>query len=408
MGSRGVPRNQVRQLGPVTQMGDPQTHRGESATSNDTSSINSARPPDRPSIFRALALKVPQVQALATTVIRRPNLWSASVLVLLVIFFSFASPHFFTQAAWAAIALTASVTLILAFGEVFVIIGGGLDISYAGVIGLTGIAGGMVMGHFGDQKMNPSLAILFGFLVMVAIGTLVGLINGLVVTRLRVNPFIATLAMSSAALGVGELLNKGADVNNIPSSIITIGNDVILEGWLPVPMLIAAGFGIAAAIVLHKTRFGAWTYLIGSNIAASRRAGIPVERHLVKLYMVSGALAGVASFLIVARLGLATPGAGVGDELAAVAICVIGGASLSGGRGSIAGCFIGAGIVTVLLIGLIIAGVESFWQLVTTGIILVGAVWLDQQRIRVQSRVVELADESQGRGTGPQRRWLRR
>jgi ribose transport system permease protein len=331
----------------------------------------------------------------------RPNLWSASILAIIVIAFAVITPSkFLSQAAWVAIALTASTTLLLAFGEVFVIIGGGIDISLAGNIGLTGIAGSLAMGHFAGQGMSSAYAILIGLLLMIAIGTTVGIVNGLVVTRLNVNPFVATLAMSSVALGAAELLNDGADVNDVPISILKVGSGTVLGGWLPIPMLVAIGFGIVAAIALHKTRFGVWTYLIGSNGAASRRAGIPVERHLVKLYMISGAFCGVASFLIVARLGLGTPGAGTGDELAAVAVCVIGGASLAGGRGSIAGCFIGAGIVTVLEIGLIIAGVESFWQMVATGVILVGAVWADQQYIKVRNRAAEPLSEAPGSGNG--------
>jgi ribose transport system permease protein len=329
----------------------------------------------------------------------RSSLWSALVLALIVIAFAVITPSkFLTQAAWVAIALTASTTLLLAFGEVFVIIGGGIDISLAGNIGLTGIAGSLAMGHFASHGMSSAYAILIGLVLMIAIGTAIGFVNGLVVTRLNVNPFVATLAMSSVALGAGELLNNGADVNDVPLSILKVGSNTVLGGWLPIPMLVAIGFGIVAAIALHKTRFGGWTYLIGSNAAASRRAGIPVERHLVKLYMMSGAFTAVASFLIVARLGLGTPGAGTGDELAAVAVCVIGGASLAGGRGSITGCFIGAGIVTVLEIGLIIAGVESFWQMVATGVILVGAVWADQQYIKVRNRAAEPLGEAPGSG----------
>jgi ribose transport system permease protein len=348
----------------------------------------------RPSggILRSLALGIPRVRRTAANVMRRPSLWSAFVLILLIIAFSVASSNFISQAAWLAIALTASTTLLLAFGEVFVIIGGGIDISFAGVIGVTGIAGGLTMGHFADRGVSPTIAILLGLVVMLAIGTFIGLVNGLVVTRLKVNPFIATLAMSSAALGTGELINSGADVNNVPAAILNIGDTNVLGGWIPLPMLIAAAIGVLAAALLHLTRFGRWTYLIGSNMAASRRAGIPVERHLVKLYVLSGAFASIASFLIVARLGLATPGAGTGDELLAVATCVIGGASLAGGRGSIPGTVMGAGIVTVLEIGLIIAGVQSFWQLVATGVLLVGAVWADQQRIRVRNSAIGPAD----------------
>jgi ribose transport system permease protein len=340
-------------------------------------------------------------QRVAVRAMRRSSLWSVLILALIVVVFAVIAPSkFLTQAAWVAIALTASTTLLLAFGEVFVIIGGGIDISLAGNIGLTGIAGSLAMGHFAGHGVSSANAILIGLLLMIVLGTAIGLINGLVVTRLNVNPFVATLAMSSVALGLGELLNNGADVNDVPLSILKVGSDTVLNGWLPIPMLIAIAFGIVAAIALHKTRFGVWTYLIGSNSAASRRAGIPVERHLVKLYMISGAFAALASFIIVARIGIGTPGAGTGDELAAVAVCVIGGASLAGGRGSIAGCFVGAGIVTVLEIGLIIAGLQSFWQMVATGVILVAAVWADQQYIKVRNRAVEPPDEVPGSSNG--------
>jgi ribose transport system permease protein len=320
--------------------------------------------------------------------VNKPSLWSSTLLVLLVIVFSLISSNFFSQASWVAIALTVSATLILAFGEVFVIIVGGIDISYAGNICVCSVAGGLVMGHYAGHGMNSTLAILIGLVVMLAIGLFIGLINGIVIARLGVNAFIATFAMSTAALGAGELLNNGADVDTIPSSILNFGNNTILGGWVPIPIIVTIVVGIIAAVVLHRLKFGRWTYLIGSNQAACRRAGIPVERHLIKVYMLSGLLSAVAAFLIVARLGIATPDAGTGDELAAVAMCVIGGASLFGGRGGIAGCFVGGGIVTVLQVGLIIAGLETFWQSVATGFIVVLAVWADQQRIKIQTRMV--------------------
>ena len=210
------------------------------------------------------------VQRVVARAMRRSSVWSAMLLILLVAIFGAITPsNFLSQASWAAIALTASTTLLLAFGEVFVIIGGGIDISLAGNIGLTGIAGSLVMGHFAENGKSAAAAILIGLLVMIAIGTGIGMINGLVVTRMKVNPFVATLAMSSVALGAAELLNAGADVNNVPLSILKVGNRSVLHGWLPIPMLIALGFGVLAAIALHKTRFGGWTYLIGSNNAAS-------------------------------------------------------------------------------------------------------------------------------------------
>ena len=380
-------------------MPNPDTSTGQTASTSDVLPDDTSPHGPPSGNARPLSLGIPRARRVAAGLMRKPSLWSASVLVLLLIAFSIASSTFVSQAAWLAIALTASTTLLLAFGEVFVIIGGGIDISFAGNISVTGIAGGLVMGHFADRGVSATIAILLGLLVMLTIGVFIGLVNGLVVTRLKVNPFIATLAMSSAALGAGELINSGADVNNVPAAILNIGDTNLLGGWIPLPMLIAAVIGVLAAALLHMTRFGRWTYLIGSNMAASRRAGIPVERHLVKLYMLSGASCSIASFLIVARLGLATPGAGTGDELMAVATCVIGGASLAGGRGSIPGTVMGAGIVTVLEIGLIIAGVQSFWQLVATGVLLVGAVWADQQRIKVRNSAIGPVDAAPALGT---------
>jgi ribose transport system permease protein len=229
----------------------------------------------------------------------------------------------------------------------------------------------------------------------VVTGLAFGVLNGVLITRLQMPPFIVTLGTLGIALGLGQLLSGGTSVPNVPPAVQTeiglrelIAFDIAGQRLrLTPPLAIALAIAAVAALVLNRTRFGRYTYAIGSNAAASRRAGINVDLHLIKVYALSGMLAGVAGALDLLRFGTASVGSHQADNLAAISASVIGGTSLFGGIGTIGGGVVGSFIPTVLRNGLIIARVPPFWQNVAIGVVLILAVFLDQRRRRAEERM---------------------
>ena len=314
------------------------------------------------------------------------NLWIGGPLIALIIGFSIWSPYFLTRANWLNTSSTATEVLLLAVGETFVICSGGIDLSVGAILGCSGTAGAWVMAHgFAATAGAAPLTVCVGFGVTLLVGAAFGLLNGLLIAWAFVPPFVVTLGTLGIATGLGYLLNNGQEISNIPSSVTTIGN-TNLGGWVPVPVAVTAAIAIWCGLLLAKTRFGAYTLSIGDNREAAVRAGINDRRHLVKVDLLSGLLAGVAGVLVMARLGAGSPDSGATDNLNAIAAVVIGGTSLFGGRGTVIGSSIGTGIIAVLLTGLILINVPPFWQEVLVGVVLILAVYVDQLRHRRRSR----------------------
>ncbi|MCH1883922.1 ABC transporter permease [Agrococcus sp. ARC_14] len=303
------------------------------------------------------------------------------VLLLIIVIIGLVAPNFISKASWLALSQTATVVALLAIGQTFVIITGGIDLSVGAVMACSAVIGAVVMRTVSADGGDPNLAIIAGLATTLGIGVLAGLINGLVITKLRITPFIVTLGMLSVATGTMNLISGGAEIVGLPPQLGGIGNTPI-AGWFTVPVLITILTAIVAGIVLTQTRFGLRTFAIGSNQGAARRVGIGVEWHIVRVYIFAGFLAAVAGFLLTSRFVSASTMAGTGMELSSIAAAVIGGASLMGGRGSVLGTMVGALIMSALQIGLIIAGVASFWQTIAIGIITVVAVYGDQIRIK--------------------------
>jgi ribose transport system permease protein len=275
----------------------------------------------------------------------------------------------------------ASVILILAAGATLVIISGGLDLSIGSVMTFAAVASALVMkdvaGDSGDHQLVASLA---GVGVGLASGIAWGAINGVLVAYARLPPFVVTLGSLGAALGAARLLSGGANVSGAPPELQDRVGLATVAG-VPVPFLIAIGLVLACGFLLARTRYGEHNYLIGSNEEAARRGGIPIPRHLFLLYVLSGALSGCAGLIEVARFAVASVSTGHTTELiAALAAVVIGGASLTGGVGIMSATVVGVFIPVILANGLLIGGVERFWQDVVVGVILVAAVWFDQWR----------------------------
>ncbi|WP_433241758.1 ABC transporter permease [Streptosporangium sp. CA-135522] len=318
---------------------------------------------------------------------RAGSLWTLGVLVAIVVLFGIVAPQFHTKAAWVATSLAATEVILLSLGQTFVIVGRGIDLSVGANLGLSGMVSGWAMAKMlGQGTLSQTVILIVGAAVAVVVGILVGTVNGVVITRLKITPLIATLGMMGAATGVTQLVNNGQDISDLPPDIFAIGNTALLDGWVPIPVLVTAVIAIGAGLLLHYTRFGRHCYGIGSNPEAAARTGIKVERHTTTVYALAGALAGVAGFLVMSQLAAASVTAGQTSELSAIAAVVIGGVSLFGGRGNIAGAVIGTLIITVLQTGLVVAKVSSSWQTITVGVVLVAAVFADQQRLRLARR----------------------
>lgn len=312
--------------------------------------------------------------------------WTVGVLVIVVVAFGFFSSDFYSQGNWLATSVYSTEILLLALGQTFVIITGGIDLSDGAALGFSSMFGAWVVQHLWTTGTPASLAVAIGFAACIGAGGLIGLINGIAIARLSLSPFIVTLGMLGVATGATSLLNNGNEITNLPLDISNVGNTVLFGNWLPVPVLVTIVFCVFWWLVLRRTRFGRRTYAIGSNTEAARRSGVNVNRHLIRVYLLSGAMAGVAGLLLLSRFATASPTAGDNAELNAIAAVIIGGASLTGGRGSILGTIVGALIISVLDTGLVLANVAPFWQLVAVGVIIVGAVYVDQLRVKISTR----------------------
>jgi ribose transport system permease protein len=343
-------------------------------------SVEQAEQGGRASEPEAIGLRAPAFQRILE---RLGSLWTFGVLVVIVVAFGIAAPSLYTKAAWLSTSEYAVEYLILAAGQTFVIVTAEIDLSDGAILGFSALAGSLLMNNLLNHHVDGGLTTFLGIVVMLASGTGVGLLNGLLTVKLRIPSFIVTLGMM-IALGYGatNLLTNGNEISNLPNQVLAIGTDSVLGGWLPIPVLVALGVALVLGLVLGRTRFGLRTYAIGSNRLAARRAGVAVNRHIVWCFGLSGFLAGVAGLMVTANLSTASTIAGQNDELYAIAAVVIGGASLFGGRGNIFGTVIGTAVIAVLTTGLVLANVSAFWQYVAIGAVVIVAVAVDQVRTR--------------------------
>jgi len=296
------------------------------------------------------------------------------ILVLLVAFFSALHPTTFASSFNIRnIFLDASVLLVLAVGTTYIMIAGGFDLSIGSVLVFAGVVAAQVMLQFDTDRLST---VGIGFVVALACGAAWGVFNGFCITRLRVSALISTLGSMGAALGAAYLVTDGNDIRTVPDALIALGHGSV--GGVPWLVVITAVVSVVGAIVLHMTRFGRHTYLVGSNPEASRRSGINVSRHVMKLYVLSGVLAGFAAMLSLGRFSTTTLEGHANDPLEAITAVVLGGTSLTGGRGSVIGTVVGVFIPAVLANGFIIMGIQPFWQMVVIGFVVIAAVYADQ------------------------------
>jgi ribose transport system permease protein len=305
------------------------------------------------------------------------------VLIALALFFSALRPDAFpTIANVMNMATNASVLLVLGVGSTFVILTGGIDLSINGVLVFSGVIAAMGMVTVGGD--NPGV-LFVGLLCAVASGTVWGVVNGFLVAKAKIPPLIVTLGTMGMSLGFSLLLTRGVDISDVPESLVlTVGSG--RAAGIPILVLITAVVFVLGTLVLVFTRFGRYTYAVGSSPEACRRASIDVTKHLIKIYTLAGMLSGFAGYLSLARFATTTLSGHATDNLQVIAGVVIGGTSLFGGSGGLVGTLIGTIIPVVLLDGFVVLGLPPFWQQVAVGAVLIGAVYMDQLRRSLRSR----------------------
>jgi ribose transport system permease protein len=300
------------------------------------------------------------------------------ILVGLIVIFSLLEPENFTSVNNARnIATDAAVLLVIATGMTYVIITAGIDLSVGSVLVFSGVIAAKLMNEVGGNNWG---VIIVGLVAALAAGLAWGLVNGFLVAKAKIPAFIVTLGTFGMSLGLALVISGGVDERNVPFKLISTIGIGRLFSQIPYLVIISLAVALVFGVILAQTRFGRYTYAIGSNQEAARRAGVNVDRHLIKVYALTGTLAGLAGFMSLARFGTTTIGGHSTDNLDAIAGVVIGGTSLFGGVGTILGTVFGVFIPAVLENGFVIVGVETFWQQVAVGAVLIVAVYLDQLR----------------------------
>jgi ribose transport system permease protein len=305
------------------------------------------------------------------------SVWILGVLVVIVVAFSLAAGDRFLSASnFSLISQNIAVWAVLGVGMTFVIITSGIDLSIGSVLVFSSVIAAKVMAALGGEGWGIAGV---GILAALAAGIGWGLLNGFLVAKAKIPALIVTLGSLSIALGLAQVLTGGIDIRAVPG-VLTDFNTYIKILGIPALPFVALIVVVIGAIVLHKTKFGRYTYAIGSNELGARRVGINVDRHLIMVYGLSGTMAGLGAVLALAQFGTTTIAGQSLTNLNVIAAVVIGGTSIFGGQGSIFGTVVGLFIPAVLQAGFVIIGVESFWQGVAVGTVLVAAVYVDQSR----------------------------
>ena len=335
--------------------------------------------------------------------------WAWLFLIILVLIFSVTGQGFFNLFNFQSIGANVAILLIMAMGQTFVIISGGIDLSSGFIMGMASVVGAMAM-----TSLPPDtplfITALVGLGAALIAGLIPGYINGVLIAHLKVPPFIVTLGMFGIARGMGFIFSGGMPIPASIKGLGRIGNGYLayilpdrgftwfvqpeglardelrqLIGILPHPLTLIIVLAIVFHWLLSRSRFGLYTYAIGGNEEAAVRAGIPVASHTIRLYMLSAGCAALAGFLYNVRFTNGAANAGEALLIDSIAAVVIGGASLFGGAGTIVGTVIGALIIAVIQNGLVILAINPFWQFVAVGIVIILAVLVDQARSAVRT-----------------------
>jgi ribose transport system permease protein len=315
--------------------------------------------------------------------VARQEMSAVVVLISLLILFTAMRPESFaTTGNIENLIKDFSIILILSVGTTYVMVMGMFDLSIGSVLVFSQILSVRVMGEMNQDALTTCIV---GLVVALLGGAAWGVVNGTLIARFELSPFIVTLATMGAALGAAQLVSSGGDLTTVPSGLSELfGVDKLLGvPWL---VIVAGLVTLVAAVVLSQAIFGRRTYVIGSNAEAARRSSMRVTRHVVSVYVLMGVLAGLAGYLSAARFGTTSIAGHASDPLLAITAVALGGASLYGGTGTIFGTLIGVSIPAVLQNGLIIAGTQPYWYQIIVAAALITAIYLDQRRRRTQHR----------------------
>jgi erythritol transport system permease protein len=316
-------------------------------------------------------------------------------LIVVFAFFSFAAPNFLSAANVLIVSKHVALNAFLAIGMTFVIIAGGIDLSVGSIVGLCAMVSGYLVLFGVDLGIGWTVQFntLEIGLIVLAVGGLIGIANGLLITKLNVAPFIATLGTLYVARGAALLFSEGRTFPNLTgnaeygsASFPTIGAGSLLG--IPISIWMLAVVACLAAYIATRTPLGRHIYAVGGNERGAALSGVNVDRIKIFVYMFSGLCAGLVGLIIASQLQAAHPATGETFELNAIAAAVLGGTSMSGGRGRIVGTLIGAFVIGILADGLIMMGVSSFWQTVIKGLVIIAAVVVDQFQQKMQARVI--------------------
>ncbi|MTD13241.1 ABC transporter permease [Nakamurella sp. YIM 132087] len=315
------------------------------------------------------------------------------VLILLIVIFGIISPDYLSQSNLITMTKHVSVNAILAIGVTFVILTGGIDLSVGSIAGFSSmIAGGLLYNGLsvggGEIFFSAALVILIGIVV----GALVGAVNGGIITKFGVAPFITTLGMLYVARGFAQLRSDGGtfpDLAGTPERGNQGFHIIGVDSWIGIPVSVWIMVVVAAVAILVTTRtpFGRRVFAVGGNERAAVLSGIRTNRVKIAVYVISGACAALAGLLLTSELGAAYPDTATTYELNAIAAAVLGGTSLAGGRGTIIGTVMGAFVIGFLTDGLVLVGVSTFWQSVVKGAVIILAVITEQAQVRLQTRL---------------------
>lgn len=290
-------------------------------------------------------------------------------LALLCVIITFVSPAFMTLSNITNVFTQVSTNAIIAVGMTFVILTGGIDLSVGSTVAISGAFAASII----KSTNNVFLAIIVAGIV----GIVIGLINGLLISKGKLQAFIATLATMTIFRGVTLVFTNGTPISKLSESFVNIGNGKL--GFIPIPVVITVIVFIIAVYVLTETRFGRYLYALGGNEDSARLSGINTNKIKTLVYVISGFASSIAGVIIASRIGSASPNAGTGFELDAIAAVVIGGTSLAGGEGRITGTLIGALIIGVLNNGLNLMNISPFYQSIVKGLVILIAVLLDKK-----------------------------
>ena len=304
---------------------------------------------------------------------------SLIALFVLCLVISLLSDKFFTVTNGWNVMRQISVNICIATGMTLVILTAGIDLSVGSVLALCGAITASLLKNgieMPSQNLYIGFTLFGGVLAGILVGSLLGFFNGWTITKFKVPPFVATLAVLTIARGLTMLWTKGFPISGLGEDFAYIGT-----GWflgIPLPVWISGIIVLIAVFITNKTRFGRYIYAIGGNESAARLSGIKINKVKIAVYAIAGALAAIGGIIVTSRLDSAQPNAGITYELDAIAAVVIGGTSLSGGKGSIWGTVLGAIIIGVLNNGLVLLDVSPFWQQVVKGLVILVAVIIDK------------------------------